>query len=148
MCRKDVRENAYAENSGAECRRFWVTCSNSLTGVGHFSPHPPSLPSSCWRAKLVVIFSHFLQIWKFTFIQDKYGQIQNSDQLTCDPSLGKNGRKTGKIPDFASFDRFLPKGVWCYPIWLLRPDFESSHQGKSFGLQIKRDWQLYFLAPI
>ena len=51
---------------------------------------------------------------------------QNSDSMTFDPLLEKNGQKQTISGNLPVFDRFLPKGVKFYPIRILRPDLEFS----------------------
>ena len=51
---------------------------------------------------------------------------QNSNRITFDLLWAKKLSKIGKIPDLANFDIFCQKGGKCYPIWIMRPDLESS----------------------
>ena len=64
------------------------------------------------------------------------------------PLLDQNTGKLAELGILPVFDRFMAKkGVKCYPICILRPDFESSHQGDILDHKIKGDWKLYFFGP-
>ena len=88
----------------------------------------------------------------------------NSIPITFDLSFGQKNSKLAKS-DNSSFSTIFPKleksdirsdfdhffrqrRVKCYPIWVLRPDLESSHQGNLSDHKMKGDWKLYFLAPM
>ena len=63
------------------------------------------------------------------------------------PTVGNKKRsKTDKIGYFASFQSFfkVKKGVKCYPISILRPDLEPSHQGACLRHQNERKVKTLF----
>ena len=88
----------------------------------------------------------------------------NSIPITFDLSFGQKNSKLQNLiirhfrPFFQNWRNrilgqistifFRQKRVKCYPIWVLRSDLESSHQGNLSDHKMKGDWKLYFLAPM
>ena len=70
-----------------------------------------------------------------------------SNWVTFAPLLARKQSKIDKIPDLPVSTIFGQKGIKYYPIRILRPVLESSHQGVSFRPQNERKLITLFFSP-
>ena len=106
-----------------------------------------------WEAEISKCSNLYIWLWgskRSALIRGFQIWFENLNQITFDtvfdPKTVESCQKRN-FPPFWQF--FLPKGIKCYHILILRPDMESSRRGGSFRppyIKISTFW--FFQLPI